>query len=100
MIKLERIKQMFVYNSDKEIDIYSSGIFRGGLSSEEVNNYLIARSNKINIKKLRKKYDEIAGVNTCEVVCANGKSIILYFRHDVERFADVLFKKTKSTYWD
>jgi len=91
------------YITEKQIGIEYYGDYRLGLTTEEIKNYLLARAyifnfKEKNIDKLYKKFDEIAGVNTV-AVHPNGKDSLMY-RHDVLRFSDVLFKKTKGTYFD
>jgi hypothetical protein len=95
------------------IDIEDYGIFKSGLTSEEIKEYLNARWNwriaqgykKPEFKSfnaLYKKFYDIAGVNTCQVVkCPNcNESLTLMYRHDILRFANVLFGVTKDTYFD
>lgn len=98
--KLERIKNSFHFK-DGKLDLSSYGQFKGGLTSEEINNYLIARANTLNIKRLRKKFNEIAGVNTCtSYTCPKcGVCKSLMYRHDILRFVNVLFEG-KSTFFD
>jgi hypothetical protein len=83
------------------------GNFTLGMTSDEVDDYLRRR----NAKRLRlkepavrdviKKFNKIAGVNTCGAVqCPKCKEwISLMYRHDVQRFADKLFDGTE-TYFD
>jgi len=89
--------------TEQVFDIYSYGDYRMGLTNKEIKDYLVIRHNdlkKIKIKKcsiaLFKKFCKIAGVNTC-ALGPNGE--ILMYRHDVQRFADVLFLN-KPTYFD
>lgn len=102
MNKLDKIKFGFRKNVDDEYDLESYGQFRIGLTSNEIKNYLRARSNTLNVERLVKKFNKIAGCNTqgifqCELCdCSQG----LMYRWDVLRFADVLFGKTKGTYFD
>lgn len=97
MNKLEKIKFRFRFIEEGEPDLKSYGVYRLGLLSEEINEYLMARTNSLNVKRLRKRFDEIAGRNTC--ACTPDGRMLMY-RWDVQRFADVLFKKTKETYFD
>lgn len=101
MYKLEN-NYDFYLTPDGEIDLIHYGQFRMGLSESEIRDYLRARANKTNIKTLYKKFIEIAGCNTMAVfTCPEcKKQISLMYHHDVKRFADVLFGKTKSTYFD
>jgi len=99
--KLQLIKDRFYYDEEGNIKLRSYGVFNSGLTHEEIKNYLRARANKISIERVYKKFIEIAGINTCPVVsCPNcNKEMSLMYRHDVQRFADVLFLGI-STYWD
>ena len=90
----------------KKLNINEFGAFRLGLSSEEIEEYLLIRAkgtkyDKYTKKRLFKKFYLIAGVNTCSLVncpiCR--KPIVLMYRHDVKRFADKLFEG-KNPYWD
>ena len=101
MKKLEIIKSKFNY-IDNEPDIYSFGLFRVGLTGQEIKEYLQARANKLNVSGLIKKFYEIAGINTVGVYTCYSckKSTYLMYRHDVLRFAHILFGKTKYTYFD
>lgn len=102
MNKLEKIQFGFYQTEEGEFDVMSYGQFTGGLTSEEIKDYLRARSGKLKVERLYKKFAEIAGCNTCAVftcpycICHT----VLMYRHDVLRFANVLFGKTKSTYFD
>jgi hypothetical protein len=95
----KKIIDQFYFEKDSgKPDLHNYGKFRLGLTSEEVSNYLTVRAwqhSKKFSKKLEKKYQEIAGCNTCAVV----DGIVLHYRHDVERFADALFDG-KGTYFD
>lgn len=85
-----------------KINIDSIGNFTIGLNSNEIDEYLKIRSGKNNIKSLRNRFDKIAGRNTCGTyTCSKCNNMtILMYRYDVERFADILFGKTKETYFD
>ena len=93
--QLTRILYKF-YIKHGKLDISNYGVYRLGLTSEEIICYLQARANKINIKRLYKKFNRIAGCNTC-AVAPNGEHLM--YRWDVERFADALFNGT-ATYFD
>ena len=103
MSKLERVRAKFYYDDcdDPEPELRSYGTYRLGLTREEIKDYLRARANKIRVEKLYKEFCKIAGVNTMGVYtcpdCGMHKSLM--YRHDVKRFADVLFKGI-PTYWD
>jgi hypothetical protein len=72
-----------------------------GMSDKEIEEYLMARKKyhkkKWSLKTTLAKFNKAAGVNTCAICQYTGE--ILMYRHDVERFADVIFLGTK-TYWD
>ena len=104
----EVLKFVHLFYFDKDtgkIDINNYGKYRLGLTRDEIIDYLHMRElqrgryksllklEKIN--KLKTKFDDIAGANTCAVV----DNVILMYRWDVERFTDALFNKT-STYFD
>lgn len=101
MKKLDQIKNRFYFeNNEPVLDNY--GQFTVGLTSDEIDNYLVVRANTLSIKKLRKKFDKIVGINTCGMyICPKCKDCVsLMYRHDVLRFSDVLFGKNKCTYFD
>lgn len=97
MNKLEKIKLGFSFNDNNEPVLEHYGVYMGGLTSEEIDNYLMVRGNTLNVKRLRKKFDEIAGCNTC--TCTPDGRMLMY-RWDVQRFADVLFGKSSFTFFD
>lgn len=101
MTKLEKIKQKFYFDEKEMPKLLNYGKYRNGLTSEEIDDYLRMRANTVSIKKIRKKFYKIAGVNTVSsCICKEcGHMEILLYRHDVLRFADQLFLGTK-TYWD
>lgn len=99
--QIAQIKSKFYYDEEGNIDLQSYGTYRHGLTSDEIDDYLKARSGQVRIKKLVKKFNEIAGVNTMagyQCPCCNYSTCLMY-RWDVKRFADVLFDGT-PTYWD
>lgn len=102
MNKLDRIKNKFYKFEEESIDLYLFGKFNIGLTNEEIVDYIRVRANKYKVKGLVKSFYKIAGTNTVGLyICSKCKDEkILMYRHDVKRFADVLFKVTKSTYWD
>jgi len=102
MNKLEQVKSRFYITEDCSYDLQSYGTFRMGLTTEEIKDYLRARGDTLNVKRLYAKFCDIAGCNTmggfiCEK-CGDSKGLM--YRYDVLRFADVLFGKTDSTYFD
>ena len=86
---------------EKEQSIEEYGIFKHGMTVQEVNEYLKERNKKYKIRNVYNKFGKIAGVNTgALVICPEcGKQISLMYRHDVLRFADKLFLG-KETYFD
>lgn len=102
MNKLEKVKFMFHKKENSSLDLESFGQFRMGLTKEEIKDYLRARANTLNVERLYKKFCDIAGCNTMSSFhCPKCKyNTSLLYRHDALRFADVLFGKTKETYWD
>jgi len=87
----------------KSIDLEHFGDYRMGLTSEEIQEYLVnqlslTRKRQVNTcpKWLINKFNDIAGCNT-GAVSPNGK--FLMYRHDVKRFSEALFKN-KPTYFD
>jgi len=100
--KIEVLRSNFYFDENGRPDIYRYGIFRSGLTLEEVDAYLLVRSGKtVGIKKLRKQFSDLFGCGTAPlVVCPRcKKNICLLYRHDVERFANVMFENT-PTYFD
>jgi len=87
--------------SKEKVDINEFGVYTHGLTGNEIKEYLKKRSGVTKIGNLYRKFLRIAGVNTvatckCEFC---GWEFSLMYRHDVERFADVLFLG-KKTYFD
>lgn len=87
----------------KDLDIENYGEYRLGLTKEEIKHYLKAKCELPQYRrkfkysqKLYNKFVEIMGVNTV-AIAPNGES--LWYRHDIERFAGVLFNREK-TYFD
>jgi len=101
MNELETIRYHFSFDEFNQPKLENYGQYTHGLTSEEIDDYLRVRARKLNVKTLRKKFEDIAGVNTVAVhICPScGKQIYLMYRHDVKRFADKLFLN-KETYWD
>ncbi len=103
MTKLEKIKKQF-YVQEGKLSLASFGVYNRGLTKEEIVEYLKARANKLSIKKELKQFNELLSGSTCgstTVFNAKGKKEIklLIYRHDVERFADVVFDNI-PTYFD
>lgn len=93
--QIENIRQKFHWKDGKpDLDCY--GIYRMGLTGNEIYYYLQARANKVKIKKLVDKFYDIAGCNTMSM-SPTGEGLM--YRHDVERFAEKLFNNTE-TYFD
>lgn len=100
--EIEKIKSSFYIDDDGNPKIENYGKFMRGLTVDEIYNYIRARSGKMRITGLYKKFVEIAGVNTmsCTSCKECGHFETLMYRHDVLRFCDVLFGVTTSTYFD
>lgn len=96
MTELEKIKFGFRFEKN-EPNIWNYGVYRLGLTREEIKNYIRARANKMDVDDLLEKFNEIAGCNTMAGT-PDGKCLM--YRHDVIRYADVLFGKTDYTYFD
>ena len=64
-------------------DIIKVGKYKIGLTSEEIDQFLKIVSKKKHIKRLRKKFNGIAGVNTMGV-SPHGEPLM--YRYDVLRF--------------
>ena len=79
-----------------KIDLRYYGDYRIGLTGKEIKEYLKNRANTTKLGNLYRRFVKIAGVNTMGIA-PNGESLM--YRHDVERFADVLFLN-KPTYFD
>lgn len=87
-----------------DIDLKYYGKYRLGLTNSEIREYLKLRADSKKIGQLYRKFSQITGVNTMAVTQEYNKAgqlipISLMYRHDVERFADVLFEG-KPTYFD
>jgi len=102
MNKLEKIQSKFYTTKEGELDLAHYGQYKMGLTTNEIKDYLIVRSGKLNIEKLYKKFVDISGVNTVAIyTCPDcKKKTVLIYRHDVQRFSNVLFGITKETYFD
>ena len=83
-----------------KIDINDFGEYKDGMSFDEIREYLKFRAGVSKIGDLLKRFGKIAGVNTGAVSKdKDGHLIHLMYRHDVERFADLMFEG-KETYFD
>lgn len=80
-----------------EINIDDYGVYRMGLTAEEIKIYIQARRRHTKVSKLIKRFYDIAGCNTMAMT-PDGRSLM--YRHDVKRFADILFGESNSTYFD
>lgn len=93
--KIKQLRANF-YFKDGKPDLATYGVYRIGLTSSEIEDYLKVRGNTLNIIKLRKKFNDVAGCNTMGIA-PTGESLM--YRWDVERFAEKLFNN-KPTYFD
>lgn len=101
MKKIELIQNKFYRDEDGNIKIQFYGTFRGGLTQEEIKDYLRARVNQVRIETVYKKFCENAGVNTMtgyNCPCCDYSTGLMY-RHDVQRFTDLTLEG-KATYFD
>jgi sarcosine oxidase delta subunit len=97
--QLEFLKSQCRYSVKGKPDIYTFGAFKDGLTAQEVNDYLRIRTNSMNISKVFKKYIHVSGCNTCISIMVNSYPIVLHYRYDVERHADLAINGTE-THWD
>jgi hypothetical protein len=90
------------------INVEDFGIYKLGMTQEEIKDYLVSRYNekrgaeqKKCLKSTYNKFIEIAGVNTrtCVICSCCKKLVSLMYRHDIERYANQLFNGT-PTYFD
>lgn len=82
--------------SCQDTDIHLFGAYRMGLTKEEIEEWLGLKFNTLNTKRLIKRFNKAAGVNTCAV---GPQGQMLMYRHDVQRFTEVILNGT-PTYWD
>lgn len=85
------------------ITIENFGVYRMGLTADEVEEYVLnyaqitgGKWTKMKKRKLMDKYWEIFGVNTCAVGPDNQS---LFYRWDIKRFAQEMFNNI-PTCWD
>lgn len=99
--ELKKYKEWYL-DKGGYFDLNKFGKYTQGLSNEEIIIYLAVRGNTVYTKQLLKKFYKIAGCNTVGMYICNkcGDNFGLTYRHDVLRFSDVLFGKTKDTYFD
>lgn len=84
----------------KEIDINEYGIYRMGLTTKEIKEYLKMRAGTTKLGNLYQRFCNEAGINTMAMVAdEQGNKITLMYRWDVERFVKKLLDGT-PTYWD
>lgn len=87
---------MYIY-----INPDSCGIYKLGLTEKETKQYIKDSAGTTRLGNLYKKFCKIAGVNTMGMVSCEccGKTLVLWYRCDVERFTDQLLTG-KPTYFD
>lgn len=88
----------------KIIDLTFYGKYRMGLTEEEIKEYLKKRAGVKRLGNLYNKFCRVADANTMSgefEYDRNGKRqlVSLMYRHDVQRFADLMFDRT-PTYFD
>jgi len=84
---LKNLREHFRYFSNGTPDLYSYGLFKDGVTGEEIEEYLMVLINSVNVKSLVKKFNDAFGCQTCRVVIVKGMEVIVYYRHDVIRCA-------------
>jgi len=77
-------------------NINDFGDYRLGLTSKEIDIYLQKQTGKKRIKRIRKRFDKAAGINTMAV---GPQGQTLMYREDVKRFADLILEG-RPTYFD
>lgn len=92
---LEGLRRFFLYDEKGVPDIYEYGMFKSGVTREEIKDYLMVRANSTNIKSIEKKFDEAFGCHTCSMVIVRGIQVTLYYRSDVKNSADRVFENEK-----
>jgi len=97
--KISHLRNYFYFDEAGRPNINQFGIYRLGLTGEEVNIYLQVRAGRCGAKKLSRRFWKLFGWGTRPLVICRGESIPLVYRHDVERFADAMFIGLK-TYFD
>ena len=92
------IRDQILKGHDYKAEIEQFGHYRMGLAANEIDDYLRIRSEKSGaaLKKLRRAFNKVAGCNTCAV---GPGDIVLMYRWDVVRFANVVLLGA-STYFD
>jgi len=92
---LENLRLGFRFYASGVPDLYSFGDFKSGVTSEEIEQYLMVRTNSTNVKALVKKFNEAFGCQTCACITVKNIQVILYYRHDVMRCADDILANRK-----
>ena len=86
-MKKKSVKRIWKKDKSKQQIKY----YKGGLSHEEVRDYLS--------KRMIEAFDKWIYGQTCPVILVNGKEAFGYYESDVERFADGVILH-KITYFD
>lgn len=118
--RVQKVRAKYPRKSDKQLakgedvgsgnfyeqygDIYNYGMYRLGLTSSEIKEYLKKRTGartKREVETLYKIFCEVAGVNTMALMTCEHckKQFTLMYRSDVARFADLMLLGI-STFWD
>lgn len=92
---LKNLRDHFRYFSNGTPDLYSYGQFKDGVTSEEIEEYLMVRTNSVNVNALVKKFNIAFGCQTCRLVIVKNVPVTLYYRYDVTRCADDVIKNRK-----
>ncbi len=96
---LEHLKSKFLYYPDGKPYIYSFGEFKGGLTRDEVLDYLRVRTNRMNVTSVFKKLCKRSIGDTCPLAIVNGVAVPLSYRSDVQRHTENVLEGT-PTYFD
>lgn len=96
---MEAVRNKFKYEADGSPDVYSFGVFKDGLTTEEVKDYLRVKKGTWNVESLYKKYFQESRGDTSMFVQVNGAFVNLIYRWDVERHTQAILTGTK-TYFD
>lgn len=96
--KVKRTKKTKVV---EKINLEEYGVYIHGLTDGEIKTYLKRRAGTTRLGLLYKQFCKVAGVNTTAFLVTEccGKHVSLMYRHDVRRFADLMFDGT-PTYFD
>lgn len=99
--QLKRLRRGFKYNEDGTPDLYSYGEFKGGITTDEIDDYLRVRINCITLPtKIKAKYNKEFGCQTAACVRVNGQEVTLFYRYDVVACANTVLLGKPNLNWD